>query len=104
MIHLTGKYYLESDENCFMLHKWDGEFKPSNDGYKRLKGVRTRYYSRLPDMFDGLARVLMLDKTASAQTLEELNDGMKEIKTIIHDLVESLTVSMLAEAAPKVCR
>lgn len=88
MIHLIDNYYLDADEQQFILTEWDGSFskKQNKDGTFSKEWKSQRFYRKVEDLLEKLTTLYLRKAIKEATTFEELNVKIKEIKDMIKEV------------------
>ena len=97
MIYLTDNYYLDADENCFLLIFWEGKTRLV-DGKTLPANPRTRYYSTLENAFRGLFKLLSRRAVQNSTNMDELLTAYRGIEQTINDLFNSDSILAIKKA------
>ena len=93
MIKINGTdFYIDADESAFMLHKWDGQYRPSRGEYLRKKDCYTTYYSDFSELLSALNKKMLRQSISMSSTFEELKAEMEKVERIISGIDVSLRV------------
>ena len=99
MIHIVNDYYLDSDENCFLLHKWNGKCRTMKNGSTCMDNPKTTYYSKLSDLIASLANKLMRENARKCTSLEELKAALDELMVFLREFQTRLAPDYITASA-----
>jgi len=97
-------YYIDADENCFILMKWNGEYR--KDKPTVAYEPKYTYYQYFVNLLEALAKRLLREKVSQANSFEELKQAIGGINAMIARIEKEITPDAITEscqALPRVC-
>ena len=104
MIHLFDQFYLDADEEQFILIEWDGSISNVDKNGNRTNMYKSRhYYSDFNHVITKLATMGQRRSIASSSSLSEMIEKFEQTKKSIEDLTRRMwpTIHDVSEGTQK---
>ena len=91
MIKLTGDFYLDADDQNFILIEWKGLTQTDKKtGKESMSGQRYLYFKTFENLVQAVQIVLVRRGIARSKDMDEMRESFKETQEIIRAVCQSI--------------